>query len=237
MSEQTELKAGSAWRGEDRRRSSWTTDWQSSIERDKAALAQSLHDHTGGFLAAVMMDITWSEMHLAADAAEVRTKLARAHAALDAAIDLNRRTIEELRPTLLENFGLVAALKWHFTGACKAAGIHCHQQYPEPAPRLVPHAAIALYRIAQTILALLVAQQTQQVNVALALSEARIVLQLQGSGMPDDFTGDDEATKDALSSVRGRIRSLGGSVVVQMPPGGAAFKFELSAGFGLEAGK
>src|SRR5665213_3441701 len=145
MGEQTELDAGSSWSGEDRRTSSWTTDWQSSIERDKAALARSLHDHTGGMLAAAMMDITWSEMHLAAEAMEVRTRLARAHSALDVAIDHNRRTIEELRPTLLDNFGLVAALRWYFTGACKTAGIHCLQQYPESAPRVVPRAAIALY--------------------------------------------------------------------------------------------
>jgi len=237
MREQTELKTGAPWIGEDRRVSSWTADWQSSVERDKAALARSLHDHTGGLLVAAMMDVAWSEMHLTAEATEVRTRLGRAHAALDVAIDLNRRTIEELRPTLLDNFGLVAALKWYFTGACKAAGIQCHQRYPEPPPRLVPHAAIALYRIAQTILALLVGHQSKQINIALVVSEARIVLQLRGSGMPNDFTANDEPTKDALSSVRGRIGSLAGSMVLQMPPGGAAFKFELSASVGVEAGE
>ncbi len=234
MSEPTELNAGPPWSGDDRRTSSWTTDWQSSIERDKAALARSLHDHTGGMLVAAMMDITWSEIHLPADATEVRTRLARAHAALDVAIDLNRRTIEELRPTLLDNFGLVAALKWYSTGACKAAGIQCHQQYPEPPPRLVAHAAIALYRIAQSILGLLVSHQSQQINIALVVSDTRIALQLEGSGMPNDFTPDDETIRDALSSVRGRIRSLAGSMILQMPPGSAAFKFELSTGVGIE---
>jgi len=237
MNEPTERKAGSSWSGKDRRTSSSTTDWQSSVERDKAALARSLHDHTGGMLAAAMMDITWSEMHLPADVTAVKTRLARAHAALDVAIDLNRRTIEELRPTLLDNFGLIAALRWYFTGACKAAGIQCNQQYPEHAPRLVPHAAIALYRIAQTILALLIGHQSRQINIALDVSEARIVLQLQGSGMPNDFTPDDESTKDALSSVRGRIGSLAGSMAFQMPPGGAAFTFELSASVGVEMGQ
>src|SRR6185312_8150512 len=125
-----------------------------------------------------------------ADVTAVRARLARAHAALDVAIDLNRRMIEELRPTLLDNFGLIAALGWYFTGACKAAGIECHQQYPEPAPRLVAHAAIALYRIAQTMLALLIRHQSQQINIALVVSETRIVLQLQGSGMPNNFTPD-----------------------------------------------
>lgn len=236
MTEQTEPEAESPCSGEDRRAPSWTIDWQSSVERDKAALAQSLHDHTGGLLVAAMMDVTWSEMHLTAEAAEVRTRLKRAHATLDVAIDLNRRTIEELRPTLLDNFGLVAALKWHFTGACQAAGIPCRQQYPDPAPRLVPHAAIALYRIAQTILALLLAHQARQVGIALFVSDACIVLQLQGSGMSKYFTCADEPTKDALASVRGRIRALGGSMALQTPPGEAAFKFQLSAGVGVEAG-
>jgi signal transduction histidine kinase len=228
MSEQTE--GGAPWSGEDRRRSSWTTDWQSTVERDKAALARSLHDHSGGLLAAAIMDVTWSEMHLPPEATAVRSKLQRARAALDVAIDLNRRMIEELRPTLLDNFGLVAALKWHFTGACKAAGIECHQQYPDPSPRLSARSAIALYRIAQTVLALMVGHQSQQVDVALVVSGGCISLQLESSRTPHDFTPDDETTIDALSSVSSRIRSLGGSMALQRPPGGVAFKFELPAG-------
>jgi len=226
MSEQT--KDGAVWSGEDRRRATWTTDWQSSVESDKAALARRLHDHSGGLLAAAIMDVTWSEMHLAPDATEVRAKLLRARAALDVAIDLNRRMIEELRPTLLDNFGLVAALRWHFTGACKAAGIECSQQYPEPSPRLSPRTAIALYRMGQTILALMVSHHSKQIDVALVVSAGCVALQLQSSGMPDDFAPDDETTKDALSSVSSRIRSLAGSMNFQkMPPGGVAFKFEL----------
>lgn len=226
MSDQT--KDGAAWSGEDRRKATWTTDWQSSVESDKAALARRLHDHSGGLLAAAIMDVAWSEMHLAPDATEVRAKLLRARAALDVAIDLNRRMIEELRPTLLDNFGLVAALRWHFTGACKAAGIECHQQYPEPSPGLSPRTAIALYRIAQTILALMVTHQSQQINVAVIVSVGCVALQLQGGGMPEDFTPHDETTEDALSSVSNRIQSLKGSMhFQQMPPGGVAFKFEL----------
>jgi signal transduction histidine kinase len=227
MSEQTE--GGTPWSGEDRRRSN-PTDWQSSVERDKAALARSLHDHSGGQLAAAIMDVAWSEMHLPPEATAVRAKLQRARAALDVAIDLNRRMIEELRPTLLDNFGLAAALKWHFTGACKAAGIECHQEYPDPSPRLSARSAIALYRIAQTILALMVGHQSQQVNVALLVSGGCISLQLESSRTPHEFTSDDETTIDALSSVSSRIRSLGGSMALQRPPGGVAFKFELPAG-------
>jgi signal transduction histidine kinase len=227
MSEQTE--GGTPWSGEDRRRSN-STDWQSSVERDKAALARSLHDHSGGQLAAAIMDVAWSEMHLPPEATAVRAKLQRARAALDVAIDLNRRMIEELRPTLLDNFGLAAALKWHFTGACKAAGIECHQEYPDPSPRLSARSAIALYRIAQTILALMVGHQSQQVNVALLVSGGCISLQLESSRTPHEFTSDDETTIDALSSVSSRIRSLGGSMALQRPPGGVAFKFELPAG-------
>jgi signal transduction histidine kinase len=230
MSEQTE--GGAPWSGEDRRRSSWTTDWQSSVERDKAALARSLHDHSGGLLAAAIMDVTWSEIHLPPDAEAVRAKLVRARAALDVAIDLNRRMIEELRPTLLDNFGLVAALKWHFTGACEAAGIECHQQYPDPSPRLSSRSAIALYRIAQTILALMVGHESQQVDVALVVSGGSLSLQMESSRTPHDFALEDETTKDALSSVSSRIRSLGGSMALQRPPGGVAFKFELPPGAG-----
>jgi signal transduction histidine kinase len=77
-------------------------------------------------------------MHLAGYAKDVKARLVRAHAALDVAIDLNRRMIQELRPTLLDNFGLVAALKRHFTGACKSGPVFSVTKCPASSPWMMP---------------------------------------------------------------------------------------------------
>ena len=44
---------------------------------------------------------------------------------VDQGIDLKRRIIENLRPSLLDHLGLAAALQWHVEEACKSANLEC----------------------------------------------------------------------------------------------------------------
>lgn len=223
------------WPATERRAAGWAADWQSTVERDKASMAQSLHDNTGGLLVAAMMDITWAEGRLPVAATEVKERLVRARAALDVAIDLNRRMIEELRPTLLDNFGLIPALKWHFADACKSADIICEQQLPLPGPNFSPAAAIAFFRIAQTLIAVLVRHRARGIKMALTVDSELVTLNMSGDGMSDSFTRDDETINDALASVTGRIKALGGDLRLQTRLGGAAITCRVAAARALVA--
>jgi CHASE3 domain sensor protein len=89
-----------------------STHLQNVAEREKAVLARELHDELGGLLVGARMDISWAEQHLAGDHPEVKQRLHRVQQNLSAGVDLKRRIIEELRPTLLDNVGLFAALRW-----------------------------------------------------------------------------------------------------------------------------
>src|SRR6267154_5417340 len=123
---------------------------QASVEIDKASLAKELHDNLGGLIVAATMDVAWGEEHFSSLASEARGRLARVREALRSALDINRRIIEELRPTLLENVGLFAALSWEI----KQAGLHCSGRYPPSEMHFTPEASIALFRIAQEALAI-----------------------------------------------------------------------------------
>jgi len=170
---------------------------------------------------AAVMDITWAETHLNGAATEVQERLARARTALGVAIDLNRRMIEELRPTLLDNFGLIAALKWHFKEACKSANIACEQHLPEPSPTFSAPAAIALYRIAQTLIAVMVSQHAHAITMVLGVDREFVTLNISCADSPKDFTREEEAVTDALASVSGRIKALGGEMQFEARLGGA----------------
>jgi signal transduction histidine kinase len=207
------------WPTVERRKQVGVIDWQSTVERDKATLARSLHDNTGGLLVAAVMDIVWAQIHLPDAAMEVKERLVRARAALEVAIDLNRRMIEDLHPTLLDNFGLIAALKWHFAEACKSANMSCDQHLPDPSPSFSPPAAIALYRIAQTLIAVMVSHHAQAVRMDLNVASEFVTLTMRCDGMPDNFTREDDTTIDALASVTGRVKALGGDMQVDAPQG------------------
>jgi signal transduction histidine kinase len=102
---------------------------QGVMEHQKAMLARDLHDELGGLLVGAVMDLAWAEQHMSAPPAELKQKLVRARQTLAAAIDMKRKLIEELRPTLLDNVGLFAALRWHVEAACKRAASRASSIY------------------------------------------------------------------------------------------------------------
>jgi signal transduction histidine kinase len=153
----------------------------------------------------------------------------RARAALDAAISLNRRMIEDLRPTLLDNFGLIAALKWHFAEECKSANVACQQHLPEPGTSFSPQASIALFRIAQTLIALMVSHHARSLTMGLSVGPDFVTLKMLCDGSADNFTRQDDATSDALASITGRAKALGGDTQFDAPTGGAVITCRLPA--------
>jgi signal transduction histidine kinase len=235
MSSSSNFTSADQWPACERRNPGWAVDWQSTVERDKATLARSLHDNTGGLLVAAVMDITWAQSHLQAVSTDVKQRLARAHAALNLAIDLNRRMIEDLRPSLLDDLGLVPALKWHFAEACKAADIACDLHVPDSVPKFSPAAAIAFYRIAQTLIALMVSHQARALDLMLTVDRHFVTLVMSGQGTPDTLTRADGSIADALASVTGRVRALGGDMLFDAHPDAAVVTCRVGADKALAA--
>ena len=107
-----------------------STHLQSVAEREKASLARELHDELGGLLVGARMDISWAEQHLAPPSVDIKQRLNRVQQNLSAGIDLKRRIIEELRPTLLDNVGFIAALRWQMKETCARDGPNLQRIFP-----------------------------------------------------------------------------------------------------------
>jgi signal transduction histidine kinase len=120
---------------------------QTHAEREKADLARELHDELGGILTPAKMDLAWLQASLGSNP-EYAMRLARLSALIDKGIDLKRRVIEELHPSLLDHLGLATALQWYVDDTCRAANIECHMNIPA-LERMSPDLEIALYRIVQ----------------------------------------------------------------------------------------
>ncbi|MBS0389398.1 MAG: CHASE3 domain-containing protein, partial [Proteobacteria bacterium] len=118
-------------------------------EQEKGELARELHDELGGLLVAAKMDLTWLRRRVAAEDADSRLRWERVLGALDAGVDLKRRVVEQLRPTLLDNMGLYAALRWQLQESCGRAGLKCTDSMPDEELSISGVASIAIFRIAQ----------------------------------------------------------------------------------------
>ncbi|HTV94810.1 MAG TPA: sensor histidine kinase [Steroidobacteraceae bacterium] len=197
-----------------------STHLQSVAEREKASLARELHDELGGLLVGARMDISWTEQHLGTAEMDLKQRLNRVQQNLSAAIDLKRRIIEELRPTLLDNVGFIAALRWQLKETCSRAGLACNEYFPDEEPKLTSDAAIALFRIAQEAFANLIRHSgAKTVDVMLDIDEDTLVFRIK-----DDGKGVTSAHSPSgihvLASMRHRVRALGGTFELSGSAGG-----------------
>jgi signal transduction histidine kinase len=198
-----------------------STHLQSVSEREKASLARELHDELGGLLVGARMDISWAEQHLTKNDPDLKLRLNRVQQNLAAGVDLKRRIIEELRPTLLDNVGLFAALRWQMKETCIAAGLKCSESYPDEEPRFKSEASIALFRIAQEAFSnILKHSQAKTSDISLDMDDETLLMRItdDGVGMPADrFTA---IGSHGLASMRHRVRALGGRLDVRKPAAG-----------------
>jgi len=198
-----------------------STHLQKVAEREKASLARELHDELGGLLVGARMDISWAEQHLTKNDADLKQRLHRVQQNLSAGVDLKRRIIEELRPTLLDNVGLFAALRWQMKETCGRAGLKCIESYPDEEPRFKSEASIALFRIAQEAFSnILKHSGAKTADISLDMDDETLLMRIADDGIgipPDQFMS---IASHGFASMRHRVRALGGRLDVRSPTSG-----------------
>jgi signal transduction histidine kinase len=184
---------------------------QTVREEEKSRLAREIHDELGGILVGAKMDVAWTMDKIRAKDAPAAAKLERAVKMLDEGVEIKRRVIEDLRPTLLDNLGLVAALDWQVRQACDRAGIHCTLNLCELEGELPPQVSIALYRIVQEGLTnALKYSKAKNVNVELLRTDAGLSVVLEDDGIGLPAGAETNALSHGISGMRQRVRALKG---------------------------
>ncbi len=198
-----------------------STHLQSVAEREKAGLARELHDELGGLLVGARMEISWVEQHFAKNDPDLSNRLTRVQKNLAAGVDLKRRIIEELRPTLLDNVGLFAALRWLLKETCASAGIACIESYPDEEPRFKSEASIALFRIAQEAFSnVLKHSKARTVDISLDMDDETLLMRIADDGIGIPAGRLNAIGSHGLASMRHRVRALGGRLDVRGPASG-----------------
>ncbi len=180
-------------------------------EVEKSKLARDIHDELGGILVSAKMDVTWAQQHVQKTSPEVAAKLERALQALDDGVQIKRRIIEELRPTLLDNLGLSAALEWQIHEICDRAGLHCDITMPPMDDAIPPNVAIALYRIVQEALTNIVKYaRAKHVVVDLGLASDALTLLIEDDGVGIAENAQDNRLSHGIAGMRQRVHALDG---------------------------
>ena len=192
---------------------------QTREEREKASLARELHDELGGILTPAKMDLAWLQARLG-EQPEYTERMRRLGALIDQGIDLKRRVIERLRPSLLDHLGLAAAIQWYAEETCRAANLDCDIRVSPTFERLTPDLEIALYRLMQDSLANVIKHaQAKRVSVSLDRSDEGLALEIGDDGVGIGDLAAARKLSYGMASMRQRVRAVGGTFDVTSAPG------------------
>ena len=193
---------------------------QTHTEREKASLARELHDSLGGILTPAKMDLAWMEARLGGDP-QFQERLKRLGALIDEGIDLKRRIIEKLRPSLLDHLGLASALQWYVDDACRAANLVCKLRVSDRLERLPPDLEITLFRVVQESLANVVKHaKAKNVDFWLERTDKGLQLCIADDGVGIEDVVHARGLSHGLAGIEHRVRSLTGTIDVVSTPGG-----------------
>jgi signal transduction histidine kinase len=204
-----------------------STHLQQFAEKEKSELARHLHDELGGLLTAAKMDLSWLQARVTGT--PYNERLAQLGNVLDDAMNLKRRVVEDLRPSLLDHFGLPTALRAHIEHVCAKAGLQCDVAMSDDAEMMPKDLQIALFRVIQEGLANVVRHaHAQQVRLAVTADAQRYRLMLSDDGCGMKMDDSTFRWSHGLAGMRHRVHAMGGSFAIESSPAeGTTLRIEI----------
>ena len=197
-----------------------TANLLTTQEEERKRLARELHDDVNQRMAMLANEVSMLEQGLPGSAETVRTQLRSLRESVEQLSDDLRRAAQQLHPSALEHFGLVAALESFCTDFSKLYSIRLkftHRGVPEAVPFEV---SLCLYRVAQECLHNLAKHsQAKQATLSLRGTQESLVLSVIDKGQGFDPQATANRTGLGIIGMRERVRLVGGSVSIDSRPG------------------
>jgi signal transduction histidine kinase len=183
-------------------------------EEERRRLSRELHDEVGQTLTALRMEISHSAA--AVHEPEPRVRLDRARQLADRCVNMVRNISVMLRPALLDDLGLAAALQWQVEELARRSGIQASLSFNDSGEELSDRVKTCIYRIAQEALNncekyaqaahITVKLVREPGNLTLTVEDDGVGFNLNGHAMPVRGTG--------ILGIRERVSQLNGSLTL-----------------------
>ena len=196
---------------------------QTVREEEKTSIAREIHDDLGGTLTALKIDVYWLADKLPAneETAPFLEHVKSMSQLIDNAVGVTRRIITDLRPTVLDDLGLLAALEWQCAQFHQRTGIECLVNCIGDKGKLDDQRSIVLFRIFQEALTNISRHSSaSRVEVEFHHNEEEVVLSIidNGRGIPEDHAV--SSGSYGIRGMRERAEQLNGKIKLDIPPGG-----------------
>jgi len=185
-------------------------------EIEKAKLARELHDEMGSSLTAIGMDVMIVSDRLKDIQPDLASQLCRAKQALQETVEMKRRIIEDLRPSMLDNLGLVASIRSHCEKVIHVPDLEYEEDIPDEIKNINSEWAIALFRIVQEALNNVIKYaKATHVKISLKRTLSGLWLQILDDGIGIQADAMDKPKSHGLLGMRERVLLLGGEFAIK----------------------
>jgi len=196
----------------------------STQEEERKRIARGLHDETSQALTSLAVHLESVMASLSPDAEAVKTRLREIQSLAVQILDEIRKVIYELRPTLLDDLGLVAALEWYAENYLETASITVHLETEGSERRLPIRTETELFRIIQEAFTNIVRHaNAESVSVSLQFGENSVAMYIEDDGKGFDIEEVMRSRHDerglGLLGMKERAELLGGLLSIQSQPG------------------
>jgi len=190
-------------------------------EEDRKQVARDLHDQIGQILTAIKMDLTWVTRHLPESESDAIARLAESIQSINDGVKAVRTICSGLRPGVLDDLGLAAAIEWQASEFAARNGVQCQVTVPPVDLHLDGDRATATFRIFQECLTNVIRHaQATSVHIILRQEEENILLIVADDGI--GFCESDLSNSLGslgLLGMKERAQFCGGEVQISSSPG------------------
>ena len=195
-------------------------------ETERKSLSRELHDEVGQSLGALLVDVGRLSNLIPPDSAQVREQLGRIKTVAEDAVNTVRNMALLLRPSMLDDLGLVPALEWQAREVSRRTEMEVDVHAQNVSEKLPDEYKICIYRIVQEALnnaARHASSRTASVTVAQDSQKIRVSIVDRGCGF------DARRVRGlGLVGMDERVKRLGGTLTIESSPGqGTTVKAEL----------
>lgn len=193
-------------------------------EEERKRIARGLHDDTGQALTTLILQLDQLYHQTPAEQLDLKAQILQARDGAKRTLEELRKLIQDLRPAILDDLGLVPAIRWYARSTLEPAGISVELNLPEESLELPPDQTITLFRVAQEAINN-IARHSQANSARLMIRRVgdKINLRIEDNGRGfHTAEGPDEAIRQrhwGLIGIQERLDLIGGALSLNSDPG------------------
>jgi len=184
-------------------------------EEERTCIAHDLHDDLGQKLTAMNMDLSWIKSRMGVQSKGVENKLKQMGLLINDTIDSVQKISYGLRPSILDDLGLLPAIEWQVTEFHRTSGISCNISYSPNEMEVDSRISLVIFRIIQETLTNITRHSgASKVTIKILLAEGVLEVTIKDNGCGIEHAKIDSRKSFGLLGMKERARAVEGEVVI-----------------------